>query len=444
MFAFVLCVATTVVVIAVVNTALDYPSSYFLVKNKAEIQIPALHLIAKQHKRAATVNNIFNDSSCALNTFHNETTSGPSLHYNHSSHPERKVLSLAKTAVLCTTNSTLGCVTNNPFNDPAIQVSTTTIPFADAKPVSCPDRLCLHYALADKKHMSCWNTGKKRIALDDTEFRCRFMNETGRAPVGLVSFPGSGNTWVRGLLEQVTGYCTGSVYCDVGLLEKGFAGEYIQNSAVIVVKTHAISPLWHNESASVKPLKGPHFSGIIFIIRNLFDALKAEMNRQVYNKHHQGSQSWKSHVSTAGNQRFGEISSQSVLISYCYIFCVTGSNKVWTKFVRSMAPQWLAMIKNWVAGNRGHPVLVIRYEDIKLNPVREVKKMLRFLNVEYDDYKVEERMQKDFSIYHRQWKKIGDVYSKKLREFVNTILSEAETFINDNGLEHVVQISDYH
>ena len=32
---------------------------------------------------------------------------------------------------------------------------------------------------------------------------------TGRGPVGLVSFPGSGNTWVRGLLQQATGICTG-------------------------------------------------------------------------------------------------------------------------------------------------------------------------------------------------------------------------------------------
>ena len=40
---------------------------------------------------------------------------------------------------------------------------------------------------------------------------CHFMNGTNRAPVALVSFPGSGNTWVRGLLEMATGICTGTV-----------------------------------------------------------------------------------------------------------------------------------------------------------------------------------------------------------------------------------------
>lgn len=38
---------------------------------------------------------------------------------------------------------------------------------------------------------------------------CRFMDGKRRAAVGLVSFMGSGNTWVRGLLEIATGYCTG-------------------------------------------------------------------------------------------------------------------------------------------------------------------------------------------------------------------------------------------
>ena len=38
---------------------------------------------------------------------------------------------------------------------------------------------------------------------------CHFINGQGRLPVALASFPGSGNTWTRGLLEKVTGVCTG-------------------------------------------------------------------------------------------------------------------------------------------------------------------------------------------------------------------------------------------
>ena len=43
--------------------------------------------------------------------------------------------------------------------------------------------------------------------------------------VMLTSFPGSGNTWTRLLIEDVTGYFTGSVYWDQSLYDGGFLGE---------------------------------------------------------------------------------------------------------------------------------------------------------------------------------------------------------------------------
>lgn len=123
---------------------------------------------------------------------------------------------------------------------------------------------------------------------------------------------------------------------------------------------------------------------------------------------------------------------------------VLGHNKVWTKFVHSKAQQWLAMIKNWIASNRGQPVLVIRYEDVTLSPMREVKKMLRFLNVEYNATIVEERLQQDFNIYRRHKKQKRNVYSKELQAYVNSVLSDAEKLIHDSGLQDVLKISDYH
>ena len=42
--------------------------------------------------------------------------------------------------------------------------------------------------------------------------------------VALASFPGSGNTWLRYLLQQATGIITGSIYKDHALLRNGFPG----------------------------------------------------------------------------------------------------------------------------------------------------------------------------------------------------------------------------
>ncbi len=50
---------------------------------------------------------------------------------------------------------------------------------------------------------------KKKDRLLKISPACHFMNGTSRGSVALLSFPGSGNTWLRGLLEKATGICTG-------------------------------------------------------------------------------------------------------------------------------------------------------------------------------------------------------------------------------------------
>ena len=56
----------------------------------------------------------------------------------------------------------------------------------------------------------------------------------------LVSLPGSGNTWLRQLFEETTGFYTGSVYDDKSLFEGGLHGETLryEDAQTPLVKTH--------------------------------------------------------------------------------------------------------------------------------------------------------------------------------------------------------------
>lgn len=77
----------------------------------------------------------------------------------------------------------------------------------------CKDGVCYQY-LSLKERQQFENCVKKT---QDSEWKfghvrngsCHFMKSTELYPVALASFPGSGNTWVRGLLEKATGICTG-------------------------------------------------------------------------------------------------------------------------------------------------------------------------------------------------------------------------------------------
>ena len=79
--------------------------------------------------------------------------------------------------------------------------------------------------------------------LSECERRVRIGQEHEFEILLLASFPGSGNTWVRLLLEDATGIYTGSVYIDKSLGKSGFLGEYEdqESGTTIAVKCHGFN-----------------------------------------------------------------------------------------------------------------------------------------------------------------------------------------------------------
>ncbi len=119
---------------------------------------------------------------------------------------------------------------------------------------------------------------KKNITDADIPYNCVFRDGKKHDPVALVSLPGSGNTWVRGLLEKATGICTGSIYCDGGLMRSGFVGETVHDGSVLVAKAH--TPDYKKSHTK--------YGSAILLIRNPFDAMVAERNRQNSGGNHVG------------------------------------------------------------------------------------------------------------------------------------------------------------
>ena len=56
---------------------------------------------------------------------------------------------------------------------------------------------------------------------DCKDFKTTFNKDDPIPRISLASFPNSGNTWLRYLIEGLTGIYTGSFYLDMGLTKKG-------------------------------------------------------------------------------------------------------------------------------------------------------------------------------------------------------------------------------
>ncbi len=158
--------------------------------------------------------------------------------------------------------------------------------------VQCRESCCMEYLTPSEKIAikACERLTLVKFHVPADSFRkpiCNFMNGNGRSPVALASTEGSGNTWIRGLLEQVTGICTGFEGCDFKMRQYGFIGEGVKSGSVLVIKTHEIAPMWSGKTPNTKQRTSPYpqtfYGSAVFILRNPHDSLIAEWNRRATN-----------------------------------------------------------------------------------------------------------------------------------------------------------------
>lgn len=185
---------------------------------------------------------------------------------------------------------------------------------------------CLAKAVSYVKHRRS-HTGNGSLSL--TKCSCHLRNNRpDNRRVALMSLPGSGNTWVRGLLEHATNICTGAMWCDPNLRATQFCGEGLHGPRTLVVKNHDPTIRWRSEPLPKKPNfsenNKPEFDAVIFLLRNPYDAMVAEHSRGIGyarweaavhgNRHLNFSVSH--HIQSFGAEYFGK----------CGLSCVKCSN----------------------------------------------------------------------------------------------------------------------
>ena len=173
-----------------------------------------------------------------------------------------------------------------------------------------------------------------------------YLKEPG-PKVALGSFPGSGNTWMRYLLQQLTGVLTGSIYTDWKLMSKDFPAGGITDGQVIAIKTHAS---YKKDKAKME------YDKVILLVRNPWEAAFSNFNRINSNNSHTET------VNSMLNQR--EVK----------IFC-EGQLKHWRNF-------HLSWKKEFADSDR---LLIVHYEELQSNLKSQLKKISDFLRISIDE-----------------------------------------------------------
>lgn len=95
------------------------------------------------------------------------------------------------------------------------------------------------------------------------------------------------------------------------------------------------------------------------------------------------------------------------------------------------AELWLAMLKQYLVTNWHHPVLVVSYELLRNDTSRELRRMLDFLQVTYDQAALEHTVDSDFKTFHRGKAQFAH-FTKSQAQLVRSLIAEAKNMLAEN------------
>ncbi|GAA5889639.1 hypothetical protein JCM16303_004449, partial [Sporobolomyces ruberrimus] len=160
---------------------------------------------------------------------------------------------------------------------------------------------------------------------------------------GFVSFPRSGNSYLRGLVERATGFQTSSVYCDRGLA-RTFLGECNTELNFFVKPHYPVLPrkIKPEEEALFKDY-WKQFDQLVHVVRNPFDAITSWWH---HSHAPRTSEGYSDHEAKLDIGKFGDEDRETILDS---------------------AQRWRRHAIYWQQA----PVRTqtLRYEDLKAEPI---------------------------------------------------------------------------
>ncbi|SGY84734.1 BQ5605_C009g05717 [Microbotryum silenes-dioicae] len=173
---------------------------------------------------------------------------------------------------------------------------------------------------------------------------------------GFVSFPRSGNSFMRSLVERATGYQTSSVYCDEKLSQT-FTGE-CDHQTNFFVKTHF--PALPKGAIQNNLDYFKTFDQTFLLVRNPIDAMASWWQLQHSGRTPEGYLQHNAKTAIEGG-KFGEVHGKRML---------------------DMAQRWADHSMYWL----DVPILThtMRYEDLKASPIPHMMGLLAFLLPEED------------------------------------------------------------
>lgn len=108
--------------------------------------------------------------------------------------------------------------------------------------------------------------------------------------------------------------------------------------------------------------------------------------------------------------------------------------------------RWKNTVENWLIFNHHHPVMTVRYEDLKVQTNLEVARMLNFLRMSYDQEKLDKKLTEDFNAFHRlhYHKETFDHFTERQRSVIVKALKDVDHLLGTHQKTHLLNVTQYY
>ena len=108
------------------------------------------------------------------------------------------------------------------------------------------------------------------------------------------------------------------------------------------------------------------------------------------------------------------------------------------------ARRWRDHVSGWIITARYNPLLVVRYEDLKIDAVKEMKIVMDFLGFSHiSESDIEEKLGIGYNSFYRNHKDDFRHYTEDQKSFVHQKVEETIKILKDLGRESIFPIHEY-
>ena len=136
----------------------------------------------------------------------------------------------------------------------------------------------------------------------------------------------------------------------------------------------------------------------------------------------------------------------SVSIAYmCVCICFAVSDS-WDDFLQTYMTHWVERIQHWVLEQTSdHPVMVVRYEDLKRSTGREVRRVFSFLQLPFSIKDLTQRLKEDFTTFKRPHCETCDFerYTASQTLHMKSSLEHAIHLAEQSNMSHILKLDEY-